>query len=146
MTCWMMEQFTKILLSNDTIYNPVFDGKVIDKYEIRVQVWDKNFCENSDTIIVEVGGLKAYTGFTPNNDGFNDYWIVKNIELYPDNVVKIFNRNNVLVYSKRAYDNSWQGFDTRTGKKLPSGTYFYVIELSGGAKVYKGVVTILTND
>ncbi|NJO88336.1 MAG: T9SS type B sorting domain-containing protein [Chloroflexia bacterium] len=137
---------TKLLLSNDTIYNPIFDGKVIDKYELRVQVTDAHFCINADTLIVEVGGLKPYTGFTPNDDGFNDYWVVKNIELYPDNFVKIFDRNNVLVYQKRSYDNSWEGTYTKTGQKLPSGTYFYIIELSGGAQVYKGVVTILTND
>jgi len=135
-----------LFLSDATIYNPVFSGKVVDEYELSVLVTDENYCKNYDTLIVNVVNLKVYSGFTPNNDGYNDFWMIENIKLYPNNKVRVFDRNNTLVYEKRSYDNSWKGtFDARTGEKLPAGTYFYILELSGGIKVYKGVVTILGN-
>ncbi len=70
-------------------------------------------------------------GFSPNNDGVNDLWIIQNIEYYPNSVVKVFNRWGVEVFSEKGYLNTWDGVSTRgssNNNKLPVGAYLYVIE------------------
>ncbi|GAB1308423.1 zinc-dependent metalloprotease family protein [Urechidicola sp. KH5] len=70
-------------------------------------------------------------GFSPNNDGNNDTWIIENIELYPNNKVQVFNRWGTLVYEKVGYENTWDGVATKgssNGDKLPVGSYFYTLE------------------
>ena len=87
---------------------------------------------------------------TPNGDGYNDTWIIRNIEYYKDNEIVIYNTNSVKVAELKNYANTWAGTSTATGGKLPSGTYYYIIKLNpntaaaGGAVVEKkGFITIL---
>lgn len=73
---------------------------------------------------------------TPNGDTNFDTLVIENIENFPNNTVKIYNRWGVLVFKTRAYDNDTNNFDgTSTGRvtinqdsKLPTGTYFYIID------------------
>ncbi len=77
--------------------------------------------------------LKFYSGITPNADGFNDAWIIDNIEAVPNNKVSIFNRNGNLVWQENNYDNIntvWAG-ENLSGNESPSDTYFFVFESSG---------------
>ena len=88
--------------------------------------------------------LKIYPNniLTPNGDGYNDTWKVKNIEYYPDNSVKVYNVNSVLVRELPNYKGDWDG-TTTGGLKLPSGTYYYIITLKSGEALEKGYLTIL---
>jgi gliding motility-associated-like protein len=79
--------------------------------------------------------------FTPNNDGVNDTWNIKNINLYPKNAVKVYNRYGEKVYSSIGYGVPWDG--RYGGKDLPTGTYYYIIDLKNGNKVLSGDVTII---
>lgn len=80
-------------------------------------------CVAADTIVI-------YNAISPNGDGHNDFFKIENIEHYPDNEVKVFNRWGNLVFQARNYDNTWDG--RYEGKKLPDGTYFYRILLGDG--------------
>ncbi len=78
----------------------------------------------------------VYTGFSPNGDGINDTLIIQGIESNPNNELLIYNRWGVLVYNKKGYDNSWKGasegrLSLNKNKKLPVGTYYYVLNLEG---------------
>lgn len=70
------------------------------------------------------------TGFSPNDDGVNDYFIINNISKYPNNKLIIFNRWGDVVFEKASYSNDWNG-EVNVGlsltgdKKLVEGTYFY---------------------
>ena len=80
--------------------------------------------------------ITVYNGFTPDGDGINDNWIIENIENFPNNTVTIFNRWGNKIWSTSNYDNAanrWDG-KNQNGMTLPSGTYFYVIEIDGGVK------------
>ncbi|SHM54343.1 gliding motility-associated C-terminal domain-containing protein [Mucilaginibacter sp. OK098] len=79
--------------------------------------------------------------FTPNDDGVNDKWEIKNLKDYPNCTVKIFNRWGQEVYSSRGYYNAWDG--TRKGKRLPIGTYYYVINLNNNTRPLGGFVALL---
>lgn len=66
---------------------------------------------------------------TPNNDGFNDKWII----VKPFNItaaVKIFNRWGQLIYTNSNYNNEWDGRSSVTNEYLPYGSYFYLVELT----------------
>ena len=69
--------------------------------------------------------------FTPNNDGQNDTFLIPGIELYPNNVLTVYNRWGNVVYQKSGYKNEWDGFSNMTkvgNAPLPIGTYFYVLK------------------
>ncbi len=82
--------------------------------------------------------IVVYNAVTPNQDGFNDY--LKIINDTPDCAknlkVQIFNRWGVKVFETDTYGLAGHVFDgystgrltVREGSKLPSGTYFYVLE------------------
>ncbi len=104
---------------------------------------DEHGCYASDEITVNVANgdkLFFYSAFTPNNDGDNDTFYIGNIEKYPDNNLKIYNRYGKQIYSATNYDNSWGG--TYLGNLVPTGTYFYIFN-DGKDQLYKGTVTIL---
>ncbi|MCC8424743.1 MBG domain-containing protein, partial [Mucilaginibacter sp. UR6-11] len=81
---------------------------------------------------------------SPNGDGKNDNWIIKDIALYPNNVVTIYDRAGRAIYKKQGYNNDWSG--TVNGAPLAQGTYYYVVELSPGITPIKGFITILRNN
>lgn len=84
--------------------------------------------------------LKVYNEFSPNGDGKNDLFKIECIEDYRSNRLRIYNRWGHLVYEKSPYDNSWDGTTMREtatiqrGEKLPTGTYYYSLELGNGSK------------
>jgi gliding motility-associated-like protein len=87
--------------------------------------------------------LEIHNIITPNDDGVNDYWIIKNIDLYPNNAVRIFDRDGRLVYSKLGYDNSWNGMFN--GSPLPEDTYYYVLYLDSnkGKDTLTGYISLV---
>lgn len=91
--------------------------------------------------------ISVYNGFTPNGDGKNDNWQIDNIDNFPDNKVYIYNRWGTKIWETTNYNNLtnyWSG-ETDKGNKVPSGTYFYIIELNSGAGVKKGWVEVTSN-
>ncbi|MEJ2584055.1 MAG: gliding motility-associated C-terminal domain-containing protein [Robiginitalea sp.] len=83
-----------------------------------------------------VNDLVVYNAVTPNGDGSHDVLTIENIENYPNNSIRIYNRWGVLVFSTRGYNSQGNVFDgTSQGRatiaqdnKLPAGTYFYILE------------------
>ncbi|QHL87829.1 DUF11 domain-containing protein [Nibribacter ruber] len=78
--------------------------------------------------------------FTPNGDGINDFWVIKNIEKYPDNDLAIYNRWGNEVFKTRGYKNTWQAAG------LEEATYFYVLRVrgcDGKDEVYRGPVQVV---
>ncbi|HYG52076.1 MAG TPA: gliding motility-associated C-terminal domain-containing protein, partial [Flavobacteriales bacterium] len=80
---------------------------------------------------------------TPNEDGFNDTWYIQNIDLFPGNTVKVYNRAGQQVFTMDDYDNTWGG--TFNGSLLPDGTYYYVITFTDSESILKGSVNVLRN-
>ena len=85
--------------------------------------------------------LEMPTGYSPNNDGKNDWFVVHGIEAYPDNELVIYNRWGNIVYNKTAYNNEWNG-ESNNGEKLPDATYFAILEINKGTIVLKGYVEL----
>jgi gliding motility-associated-like protein len=97
------------------------------------------------TIVVTQAPASAPVAATnilsPNGDGKNDGWVVQDINLYPNNVVTIYDRGGRVVYTKKGYGNDWKG--TVNNATLAQGTYFYTIQLDPLLPVIRGYITIL---
>jgi gliding motility-associated-like protein len=107
-----------------------------------VVVTDEHGCAISGSItLTEPFDLAMPTGITPNNDGSNDFFVVKGIEAYTDNVLTIYNRWGNIVYKKENYFNEWYGTNS-SGEELPEATYFAILEINGRAIVLNGYVEI----
>jgi gliding motility-associated-like protein len=111
-----------------------------------VVVTDVNGCAASIDVVVGVTGsdkcIEIPTIITPNNDGFNDTWQIKNIDLFPNAEVFVFTRWGKLVYhSKNLSANPWNG--TYQGKLLPTDSYHYVLHLNDGSQPRSGVISII---
>jgi large repetitive protein len=104
---------------------------------------DKNGCTTSLTFTVEtIDEIEIPNGFTPNGDGMNDVWVLKNLSvLYPKCKVMVFNRWGVEVFRSTGYGQEWDG--TINGKNLPDGTYYCIIELGEGKAPLRKSVTIM---
>jgi gliding motility-associated-like protein len=89
--------------------------------------------------------VQASEIFTPNNDGFNDFFVIESLDRYPENKLVIFNRWGQEFYAKTDYDNTWNG-TTQDGTELLEGPYFYVFtytDPNGAEQVAKGAFTIV---
>jgi len=89
-----------------------------------------NESDYSNTVCVdECINYKLPNVFTPNGDGINDllrpfpYNRVERIEL------KIFNRWGNTIFETSDPDINWDGKSMMTGKKVPSGVYYYICDV-----------------
>jgi gliding motility-associated-like protein/uncharacterized repeat protein (TIGR01451 family) len=92
-------------------------------------------------------GLTIPTGFSPDGDGINDFFVIEGIQGYPNASITIYNRwGNKVFESMNGYNNDWDGtnqFGMTVGERnLPVGTYFYVLDLGDRGEVIKGYVFI----
>jgi gliding motility-associated-like protein len=71
--------------------------------------------------------------FSPNGDGKNDTWQVREIDRYLDNQVWIYSRTGRELFTAKPYNNNWNG--QLDGIELPAGSYYYRIDLDGNGSV-----------
>ena len=83
--------------------------------------------------------------FSPNDDGINDYWSL-NFPNYEEASLVIFNKWGNQIWEFNGGNNmSWDG-KTTDGLDIPSGTYYYTIELTdalGQTTNQTGPITII---
>jgi gliding motility-associated-like protein len=90
--------------------------------------------------VVEV--VKGTNIISPNGDGINDQFVIKNIDLYPNNTLTIFDRTGKTLYKVNNYKNDWDA--TVKGITLEEGTYYYIVEFGDGkTNAKKGFITIV---
>ena len=84
-------------------------------------------------------GIPNY--FTPNGDGYNDYWNIKGISSTHNakTTIRIFDRYGKLLKQIAPLSTGWDG--TCNGKAISSSDYWYVINLEDG-RTFKGHFTL----
>jgi gliding motility-associated-like protein len=99
-----------------------------------VYVKDINGCGIAQEAI-SLLGIPSY--FTPNGDGYNDYWNIKGInDTYnAKTTIHIFDRYGKLLKQISPLSSGWDG--TYNGKQMPSSDYWYHINLEDG-RIFKG--------
>lgn len=90
---------------------------------------DKNGCGIVKKVIA-VLGIPNF--FTPNNDGYNDYWNIKGANETFNTAARIFiyDRYGKLIKQVISSGDGWDG--TYTGNPMPADDYWYTIKLEDG--------------
>lgn len=105
----------------------VFTNVPAGIYDVFVK--DTNGCGTITQASAVVGVPKF---FTPNNDGYNDYWNIKglNDQFNARASIFIYNRYGKLLKEINPLDNGWDG--TYNGNNLPSDDYWFTLKLEDG--------------
>jgi gliding motility-associated-like protein len=94
-------------------------------YPLCLTIVDEHNCTDSicTNVIVVPAEITNINVITSDGDGINDRLSFEYLSFYPENELFIFNRWGQLLYSKKNYDNSWNG------SEYEEGTYFYVLKI-----------------
>jgi gliding motility-associated-like protein len=97
-----------------------------------IYINDKNGCGTVSQSIAILGAPKF---FTPNADGFNDYWNIKgaNTATNAMSTLLIYDRYGKLIKQISPTSQGWDG--TFNGYPLPSDDYWYTVNLEDGRQV-----------
>lgn len=89
--------------------------------------------------------------FTPNGDGVNDVFEIKDLEKkYPNFEIQFFDRNSSNLYKYKHNGDTrstpiwWDG--TYKGEKLPTGTYYFSLNYNNGDKEPKATWGFLNRE
>lgn len=94
-------------------------------YNATLIVVDAIGCIDSITVTIEIlSELEVPNVITANNDGINDFFILKG--LVPQTNLLILNRWGNVIYRSSNYDNTWGGKDM-SGNIVAEGVYTYVV-------------------
>lgn len=167
---------SKDLAYYTVFYTPTIDGDFTEIYRT-LSPFDTTFLHQNITTIAgcytvnatdSIGNIGAFSTvncvdidncepyrlpniFTPNGDGFNDYFRPFPYDLVNKIELTIFNRWGVPVFKTEDPDINWDGKDMKSKNDCSDGVYFYVCQvyeqrLSGLTKrEIKGTVTIIKN-
>lgn len=73
------------------------------------------------------GALYVPNAFTPDNDGFNDFFFVKGHDI-KNYEIKIFNRNGEIIYESTDMEVPWDGGVKGGDYYAPDGVYHYILK------------------
>lgn len=95
--------------------------------QISVLITSPQGCQYIDSFTVYFSDCVPVGGnvFTPNGDGINDYLIIDDAKLLPNNCIIILNRWGNVVFESQNYQNNFNGY-TNEGKELHDGVYYYL--------------------
>jgi hypothetical protein len=103
-----------------------------------------NFSDNDGFVLDDI---EIFNAVGSEGNTLNEFFRIRGIENYPENSVQIFNRQGVEVYNVTGYNNQDQRFSgfsdgnitIQKDKRLPTGTYFYILDYvnRNGAPVRK---------
>lgn len=103
-------------------------------------------CTLSDEVVITITDQFVIPGsFSPNDDGVNDTWVIKGIDLYPNAKVTIYDRWGQEILDVVGYSASKSWDATHNGRKVTDGTFYYIIDLRDPAydEPFKGFVTVI---
>jgi gliding motility-associated-like protein len=101
-------------------------------------------CTGEGSVMVlknEIECISIPSCFTPNDDGTNDTWIIKDAELYPQLFLEIYNRWGQKVFG---VDGSYEAWDGKyKGNPMPAETYYYFLRITPESQTIQGTLTIV---
>lgn len=127
-----------------------------DEYEVKLIARSAEGCEDSlkyQYIVVDPSGLEVPNVFTPNDDDWNDRFVVASQSLRSI-YVQVFSRTGKKVYEFSGQGTrlqEWKGWDGKIdgGAEASPGVYFYIIRAVGWddveykGKLYRGTVYLI---
>jgi len=102
-----------------------------DTFKVILTVSDNLGCSStSEQDVYVLEEISVQNVFTPNGDGFNDYFMITSNGGFPLSL-RIFTRAGILVYESEGTTLTWDG-KTASGMELNPGIYFYSIRALEG--------------
>jgi len=130
------------VLSSNGASNPEAEPNVTSWFTVTVT--GPNGCVAVDSVLVTVLPDVVFpSGFTPNGDGYNEYWQIDFVDKFPQMEVEIYNRWGEMLFESVGYGTPWDG--RYNGGYVPVGTYYYVIKLNDPLfpDAYTGPLTVI---
>lgn len=112
--------------------SPVFENVPGGLYEISIK------SEDCEAEIILFPHLVIPKFFTPNNDGYNDFFKIPADRFFEQFSIHIFDRYGKLLVVGEKAPFTWDG--TYKGKTLPAQDYWYKLNIDG--KIFTGNLTI----
>ncbi|HNW69349.1 MAG TPA: gliding motility-associated C-terminal domain-containing protein [Bacteroidales bacterium] len=135
---------TKLLNYIDRINSKdktVIDEPVTQEYPDNIDI---NITDSSGIVREEnenfAYNLEIPNVFTPNNDGYNDNFVIKNLDKYPFNSLTIADRKGKVVFEAINYQNNWDA------RNVDAGTYYYILNYKDSRNnqgVIKGIISVI---
>ncbi len=114
----------------DAVSSPFYTTTVVDDLIIGknpIEISDAQGCKVSAIVEAKIN-LIPDEYFSPNGDGIHDYWLIKNIESYPNTIIIIRDRyGKELARYKGADFKGWDG--KYQGNPVISDDYWYEIQV-----------------
>lgn len=129
----------------DTTYFITSDTLDVGNYQIKVVTTNNGYVSESNWVtcsVPEPPTIVIPNVFTPNNDGYNDLFVIRNLMAYDVRIINVKNRWGRTVYVSSNYNNDWGG------SNVPDGVYYGVLTIikNNSLQNIPFVVTILGND
>ncbi len=109
--------------------SPLFQNVAIGEYSVNIK--DQKNCGTTTSSPFYVLDYPRF--FTPNQDGFNDFWQIKNLNKQPKSIISIYDRFGKLLHYFSGAGDGWNG--TYNGNLLPADDYWFCLELLDGRKI-----------
>lgn len=128
-----------------TQYYTIPNGQ--NTYVARLAVMDTTGCTDTAFHFIKVVDncyIAVPSGFTPNNDGRNDYLYPVNAYKAKDLLFRVYNRNGQEVFETRDWSRKWDG--RVNGTEQPTGVYVWLLDYTdtGGKRIsLKGATTLI---
>ncbi|WP_304156935.1 gliding motility-associated C-terminal domain-containing protein, partial [Mesonia mobilis] len=130
------------------ITTPSSYGSISNPQQIFIRVEEQDDCYKIYDFNITVENCPPFIpeGFSPNNDGINDTFEISGLyNIFENFELKIFNRYGTLIYQGNNDIPEWDGTSneglTNQGKELPTGTYYYILNLNDpNYDIYRGWV------
>lgn len=107
-------------------------------YSVTLNVVDSCGYTGSDVQLVNVMNdceVMIPNVITPNGDGVNDFFLIRNLDKHPNSILTIYDRWGRKVYENSDYQNNWKA------DGVSDGTFFYVLDVPDD-KAYHGYVSV----
>ena len=88
---------------------------------------------------IDVSKIAISNALTPNGDGHNDYFMIGNIEKFPENNLVVHTRDGKVIYEKANYRNDWNA------DNVSNGVYYYMFTFTHEGKTFmrRGSFTLI---
>jgi gliding motility-associated-like protein len=128
----------------DTVYCMGSDTLDVGIYNIKVVTQDSGYVSESNYVICvqpEPPTITIPNVMTPNGDGRNDYFVIRNLLQYDYRQLIIKNRWGRTVYESDQYNNDWDG------RGVSDGVYYGIVQImvNGQLQSFTFMLTILHN-
>lgn len=136
-----------INLDDPAVVNPVYNSPVITDQLYTIQIKTAAGCLTTDRQLIKtIKEVKVYvpTGFTPDNNGVNDFFRPLLFGIKELRYFNVYNRWGQLVYSMQPGHAGWNG--KINGTEQPGGVYIWIFSGLGlDNKIYtqKGTTVLI---